>query len=99
MILNFESKVQSLEKLLPHLSPEKLNNMVNVIERASEIPENLGTVKSTLSVCIPGNCMVRVEGKTRVCLDNCDSKEIMFSPLIEFCGESDLIMYESTDVL
>ena len=41
LILNFENKVPSLEKLLPHLSPEKLNNMVNVIEKASEIPENL----------------------------------------------------------
>ena len=58
----------------------------------------MGKVKTKSSMSIPGNCMVKVKCKTRVPFD-ASEKEILFSPLLEFTGDNDLIFYESTATL
>ena len=101
LILNVDcNKVPAVMKLLPQLSTEnKAQVFVNTIVEATGKSEVLGITKSTSAIRVPGKCLVRVKAKTRVSLDGDENKEFLFDPLVEFTGESDLILYESTGVL
>ena len=99
LVLNFENENKLfMRKMLPHLSADNAEVMVNIIEKASEVSEVLGILKTTEMIRVPGNCMVRVKGRTRAHVD-CDEKEVMFSPQVEFTGENNVIVYESTGIL
>ena len=100
-ILNYNDKLEippSLMKILPGLSVENARSMVNTIEKASEVSEVLGEAKTVKPMLIPANCMVRVKCKTRVSFDMAE-KEVLFSPFVEFMGDNDIIVYESTGTL
>ena len=100
LIMNHKAKAKllpSLMKLLPNLSLENAQAMVNTVEKGSEISEVLGKLKTVKPVSIPGNCMVKLKCKTRVSFD-VGEKDVLFQPLVEFTG-GDLIMYEATGTL
>ena len=47
---------------------------------------------------IPGNCLVKVKCKTHVSCDVAE-KQIVFQPLVEFMGDSELTAYESVGTI
>ena len=87
-----------LQKLLPQLSGDSAKIMATVIEKGSEMSENLGTVKLSEDWKIPANCLSKIKGKTRVHVGSEDI-EIMFAPEFEFSEGDDLLIYESAGVL
>jgi hypothetical protein len=101
LVKNYPHKQISsvVRKMLPQLSEGDADSFVNIIEESSKQSDVLGDVKTCETIRIPGNCMVKVKGRTRVNIDTGGEKEILFQPLIEFEGENDLIVYESMDVL
>ena len=100
LILNFKDKsLASLMQIIPNLSADSAQIVVNVVEEASELSDVLGVVKTVQPVRVPANCMIKVKAKTRVKIETAGEKEVLFSPLIQYEGEDDLIVYESTAVL
>ena len=100
LITNFPNKnLSSLMKIVPNLSADSAQIMVNVVEEASKVSDVLGAVKTSNTVRIPANTMMKVKCRTRVKIDTAGEKEVLFSPLMEFEGERDLIVYDSTTVL
>ena len=93
LVMNFENRLHSLLKMLPRLSVENAEIMVSTIEKAATRSEILGDVKLSSSQLIPGNCLVHVPCKTRVQLGT-KEKDVLISPIPEYLGESDLVVYE-----
>ena len=101
LILNYKDDVKllpSLMKLLPNLSIENAQSMINTVEKAAEVSEIMGKVKTVKPLSISGNCMVKVKCKTRVSFDVAE-KDVLFQPLFQFMGDNDLIIYEATGTL
>ena len=93
LVMNFENRLPSLLKILPSLSVENAEIMVSTIEKVARRSEILGDVKLSSSQLIPGNCLVHVPCKTRVQLGT-NEKDVLISPIPEYLGESDLVVYE-----
>ena len=69
-----------VKKMLPNLSEGDAESFVNIIEESSNQSDVLGDVKTCETVRIPGNCMVKVKGRTRVNIDTGGEKETLFQP-------------------
>ena len=98
LVLNFKNVLPSLMSILPTLSVDNAKLMVSTIEKAAEHSDILGNVKIANPLVIPGNCLMTTKCKTRVELGT-EEKDVLFSPLAEYLGELDLIVYESTGKL
>ena len=55
----------------------------------------LGAVKTSDTVRIPAKTFMKFKGKTRFKIDTSGEKDVLFSPMIHFEGEHDLIVYDS----
>ena len=100
LIVNFPNKnLSSMMKIVPNLTADSAQIMVNLVEEASKVSDVLGAVKTSDTLRIPAKTFVKVKGKTRVRIDTSSEKEVLFSPLIQFEGEHDLIVYDSTTAL
>ena len=100
LVVNFPNKnLSSLRKIVPNLSADSAQIMVNLVEEASNFSDVLGSVKTQNSVRIPAKTLVQVKSKSRVNIDTVGGKDVLFSPLIQFEGEHDLIIYDSTVAL
>ena len=101
LILNYKDDVKllpSLMKLLPNLSIANAQSMVSTVEKAAEVSEVMGKVKTVKPLSISGNCMMKVKCKTSVSFDVAE-KDVLFQPLFQFMGDNDLIIYEATETL
>ena len=101
LIRNFkhdEKLLPSLVKLLPTLSLDNAKSMVNTIEKAADVSEILGQVKTVKPISVPGNCMVRIKCKTRMSVDLAE-KNVLIRPNVEFMSGDQLIVCESTETL
>ena len=94
LVLNCKDALPSLMELLPGLTQDSAKVLASAIEVQANESEILSEVKLTSNLVIPGNYMVRTQGKTRVEL-GAEEREVSFSPAADFLGEQELQLYES----
>ena len=90
LVVNYKNDAKllpSLTKILPNLSCENVELMVQTIEKASEVSDVLGTVKTVKSVIIPPNCLVNVKCKTKVSVDKSET-DVLIQPSVDFMGDA-----------
>ena len=103
LVTNFKENLnvsESLVNVIGSLSSEKTESMVNLIERGDEISELSSEAKlEKAKVVFPG-CYERLKCKVKdLQFNNGNKKLIVFTPLEEMCVESELIVFESTELL
>ena len=99
LITNFKDVINlsaSLVSVIGGLSAEKVETMVNLVETGNKFSELAQDVKLLKKQIIYPGCVQKVRCKLKdLDFSNSFEKIVLFSPLEEFCIESELVIFET----
>ena len=100
LVTNFKDKINLSESLTKvySLSPEKVGSMVNLIEKGGEVSELTSEAKLERNQVVYPGCCEKVRCKINSSQFSAN-KLLVFLPLEEMCVESDLVVFDSTEIL
>ena len=103
LVTNFKDKVDlptSLTKVIGSLSVDSAKSMINLVEKGGEFQELHSEVKLKETYEIFPGCIKKVKCKIKdLKVNNPMNKIIMFSPFEELFDETELVIFESTEIL
>ena len=103
LVTNFKEKIDlpsSLTKVIGSLSEKNAESMVNLVQLGGEIDQLAKEAKLDKTAVIFPGCIEKVRCKVKdLQVNNAFNKVILFSPLEESCIESDLVVFDSPEVI
>ena len=100
LVTNFKDKINLSESLVQvyEMSSEKVGSMVNLIEKGGEVSELTSEAKLERNQVVYPGCCEKVRCKINTSQFSAN-KLVVFAPLEELCVESELVAFDSTEIL
>ena len=103
LVTNFKDKIdlpRSMIKLMGNLSSESAECMANLVEKGGEISELSKEAKLDKTQVIPPGSIQKIRCKIKdLQISNVHKKLVLFTPFEELCVETELVVFESPEVL
>ena len=100
LVTNFKDKINLSESLVDvyNISSDRVDSMVNLIEKGGEVAELTSEAKLQKNQIVYPGCCEKIRCKINSS-QFAGNKLVVFSPLEELCVETDLVVFESTEIL
>ena len=100
LVTNFKDKINLSESLVDvyNLPSESVDSMVNLIEKGGDVTELTSEVKLEKNQVVYPGCVEKVRCRINPSQFG-GNKLVVFSPFEELCVETDLVLFESTEVV